>query len=166
MFREYVFWRPEYRRTQMVVSCVQSRRDRSKPLFQIHMRLQSPGDRSNPLDVRVLYDRSNPLDVRVLYDRSKPLDVRVLYARIMIEQGADRFKSGTNDIGLSAPCSTMIYHLESGDRITLQFWLHVAREKDPKSNSTPQEVTCKLGLGGLKARARGLERAHSETGRL
>ena len=57
----------------------------------------------------------------------------VLYARIMMEQGADRFKPGINDRIFT---NDRIYHLEPGDRITTQFWLQVARNG--------QAVTCKL----------------------
>ena len=57
----------------------------------------------------------------------------VLFARIKMEQGAGRTKPGTNG---------RIYHLEAGDRIEMQFWLHVARNA--------QEITCKLGGGGTQ----------------
>ena len=59
----------------------------------------------------------------------------MLYGRIKIEQGDDRAKPETHG---------RIYHLEPGDRIEMQFWLHLALA----GNGT--EITCKLGGGGTK----------------
>ena len=65
----------------------------------------------------------------------------VLYARINIEQGADRTTPGTHG---------RIFHLESGDRIEMQFWLHAARARTIDSKYDSVQPTCKLGDGGLK----------------
>jgi len=64
----------------------------------------------------------------------------VLYARIRIEQGVDRVRPGTHG---------RIFHLEAGDRIEMQFWLHVksSQDKDPR---TGLQVKCTLGGEGTE----------------